>query len=96
MVIRCCWSTQIFTNSDKVHTTKTLSRLGLEDCFEGVICFETLNPSQQIVDSSNSLKTTGNEDGLETCFETLNQSQQIADVSDSDATHHPDSPATHH
>jgi putative hydrolase of the HAD superfamily len=23
---------------------KVLSRLGLEDCFEGVICFETLNP----------------------------------------------------
>ncbi|MCH94003.1 haloacid dehalogenase-like hydrolase, partial [Trifolium medium] len=22
----------------------TLSRLGLEDCFEGIICFETLNP----------------------------------------------------
>ncbi|WVZ17557.1 hypothetical protein V8G54_010539, partial [Vigna mungo] len=34
----------IFTNSDKVHTIKALERLGLEDCFEGITCFETLNP----------------------------------------------------
>lgn len=33
----------IFTNADKVHTSKVLSRLGLEDCFDGIICFETLN-----------------------------------------------------
>ncbi|CBI30538.3 unnamed protein product, partial [Vitis vinifera] len=37
----------IFTNADKVHAAKALSRLGLEDCFEGVICFETLNPSHK-------------------------------------------------
>jgi len=80
----------IFTNSDKVHATKTLSRLGLEDCFEGVICFETLNPPQQIVDNSNSLKpvdpiteTTGNEDDLETWFGTLNSSEQIVDDTNS-------------
>lgn len=35
---------QIFTNADKAHVAKVLSRLGLEDCFDGVICFETLNP----------------------------------------------------
>jgi putative hydrolase of the HAD superfamily len=34
----------IFTNADKVHTAKVLNRLGLQDCFEGIICFETLNP----------------------------------------------------
>ncbi|MED6210243.1 hypothetical protein PIB30_062354 [Stylosanthes scabra] len=34
----------IFTNADKVHAVKALNRLGLEDCFEGIICFETLNP----------------------------------------------------
>ncbi|XP_068659924.1 uncharacterized protein C24B11.05-like [Aristolochia californica] len=34
----------IFTNADKAHAAQVLSRLGLEDCFEGVICFETLNP----------------------------------------------------
>ncbi|KAJ4825582.1 hypothetical protein Tsubulata_006519 [Turnera subulata] len=34
----------IFTNADKAHAAEVLKRLGLEDCFEGVICFETLNP----------------------------------------------------
>uniref|UniRef100_A0A1D1YAT4 Uncharacterized protein C24B11.05 n=1 Tax=Anthurium amnicola TaxID=1678845 RepID=A0A1D1YAT4_9ARAE len=34
----------IFTNADKAHVALVLSKLGLEDCFEGVICFETLNP----------------------------------------------------
>ncbi|KAH7656970.1 Pyridoxal phosphatase protein [Dioscorea alata] len=34
----------IFTNADKNHAARALSRLGLEDCFEGIICFETLNP----------------------------------------------------
>ncbi|KAI3443032.1 uncharacterized protein J3R85_000385 [Psidium guajava] len=34
----------IFTNADKIHAVKALSRLGLEECFEGIICFETLNP----------------------------------------------------
>lgn len=33
----------IFTNGDKDHAAKALKRLGLEDCFEGIICFETLN-----------------------------------------------------
>lgn len=35
---------QIFTNADKAHAHQVLERLGLEDCFEGIICFETLNP----------------------------------------------------
>ena len=35
---------QIFTNANKVHAVKVLNKLGLEDCFEGIICFETLNP----------------------------------------------------
>ncbi|WOL04007.1 hypothetical protein Cni_G12728 [Canna indica] len=34
----------ILTNADQAHAAKVLSRLGLEDCCEGVICFETLNP----------------------------------------------------
>ncbi|XP_073037916.1 uncharacterized protein C24B11.05-like [Primulina eburnea] len=37
----------IFTNADQAHAARVLSRLGLEDCFQGVICFETLNPSAQ-------------------------------------------------
>ncbi|ONK67742.1 uncharacterized protein A4U43_C05F3270 [Asparagus officinalis] len=34
----------IFTNGDKLHAARVLSRMGIEDCFEGIICFETLNP----------------------------------------------------
>jgi len=36
---------QIFTNSDREHAKKVLKRLGIEDCFEHMICFETLNPN---------------------------------------------------
>lgn len=35
---------QIFTNSDKAHAEEVLCRVGIQDCFEGIICFETLNP----------------------------------------------------
>lgn len=38
---------QIFTNSDERHAAEVLRRLGLEDCFERIICFETLNPSEK-------------------------------------------------
>lgn len=35
----------IFTNSDKNHAVKVLDRLGIRDCFEQIICFETMNPN---------------------------------------------------
>ncbi|KAL6970403.1 hypothetical protein U1Q18_030103 [Sarracenia purpurea var. burkii] len=35
----------IFTNSDRNHAMKVLDRLGIKDCFEQIICFETLNPN---------------------------------------------------
>lgn len=35
---------QIFSNGNEAHVAKVLSRLGLEDCFDDIICFETLNP----------------------------------------------------
>ncbi|KAK2974020.1 hypothetical protein RJ640_011385 [Escallonia rubra] len=35
----------IFTNSDRIHAMKVLDRLGIKDCFEQIICFETMNPS---------------------------------------------------
>ncbi|KAJ0976493.1 hypothetical protein J5N97_018458 [Dioscorea zingiberensis] len=38
----------IFTNADRAHAATVLGQLGLEDCFEGVICFETLNPPPEI------------------------------------------------
>ncbi|XP_024932772.1 suppressor of disruption of TFIIS isoform X2 [Ziziphus jujuba] len=41
----------IFTNADKAHAAQVLHRLGLEDCFEGIICFETLNPHIERVGS---------------------------------------------
>ncbi|KAJ6328929.1 hypothetical protein OIU77_010580 [Salix suchowensis] len=46
----------IFTNADKAHASEVLKRIGLEDCFEGIICFETLNPP---------LETAKNMDGLD-------------------------------
>ncbi|KVI03433.1 HAD-like domain-containing protein [Cynara cardunculus var. scolymus] len=37
----------IFTNADQAHAAQVLRRMCLEDCFQGVICFETLNTDQQ-------------------------------------------------
>lgn len=37
---------QIFSNGNEAHVAKVLSRLGLEDCFDDIICFETLNPTK--------------------------------------------------
>ncbi|KAE8660553.1 Peptidyl-prolyl cis-trans isomerase [Hibiscus syriacus] len=37
----------IFTNGDKAHAQQVLKGLCLEECFEGIICFETLNPPLQ-------------------------------------------------
>lgn len=45
---------QIFTNADRVHAAKALKKLGLEDCFEGIICFETLNLMHTNAASNNS------------------------------------------
>lgn len=35
----------IFTNSDRIHALRALDRLGIKDCFEQIICFETINPN---------------------------------------------------
>ncbi|EPS62697.1 hypothetical protein M569_12094, partial [Genlisea aurea] len=43
----------IFTNADKDHAAKVLCRLGIEDCFEGIICFETLNPREKMAAASD-------------------------------------------
>lgn len=55
---------QIFTNADKVHAAKVLHRLGLEDCFEGVICFETLNPSPPSPSPSQPQQYSVVDDGI--------------------------------
>ncbi|MED6181595.1 hypothetical protein PIB30_020690 [Stylosanthes scabra] len=37
----------IFTNADHSHAVRALQRLGLEDCFEIIISFDALNPSNK-------------------------------------------------
>ncbi|KAK0585064.1 hypothetical protein LWI29_022944 [Acer saccharum] len=51
----------IFTNADKVHAVKALNRLGLEDCFDGIICFETLNPTHKntVSDDEDDIEFVG-------------------------------------
>ncbi|KAL7589592.1 uncharacterized protein C24B11.05 [Lactuca sativa] len=43
----------IFSNANEAHVAEVLHRLGLEDCFEDVICFESLNPKNQITNSDS-------------------------------------------
>ncbi|PIN25320.1 Haloacid dehalogenase-like hydrolase [Handroanthus impetiginosus] len=45
----------IFSNGNEAHVAKVLSRLGLEDCFDDIICFETLNPTkkEKVTDESD-------------------------------------------
>ncbi|KAI4349827.1 hypothetical protein L6164_010377 [Bauhinia variegata] len=52
----------IFTNADQAHAIRVLNRLSLEDCFEGIICFETLNPPKQadLTGSINDSDSTEN------------------------------------
>lgn len=45
----------IFSNSDQAHVAKVLSRLDLEDCFQGIICFETLNNHNQNSSAENRI-----------------------------------------
>ncbi|XP_004486990.1 uncharacterized protein C24B11.05-like [Cicer arietinum] len=42
----------VFTNSDEAHANRVLQRLGLEDCFERIISFETLNSFKSNIDGS--------------------------------------------
>jgi putative hydrolase of the HAD superfamily len=53
---------KIFTNGDEVHAAKVLQRLGIEDCFEGIICFETLNPPSFATEVANESKIFDIED----------------------------------
>lgn len=39
----------IFTNADKIHADVVLKKLGVEDLFEGILCFETFNSHFAIV-----------------------------------------------
>ncbi|KAF4373026.1 hypothetical protein F8388_011053, partial [Cannabis sativa] len=68
----------IFTNADKVHAAKALKRLGLEDCFEGIICFETLNPIHKNTVSDD-------EDDIE--FVRLDKTNNTSNNDDHDVNH---------
>ncbi|KAL2900680.1 Uncharacterized protein RDABS01_025762 [Bienertia sinuspersici] len=67
----------IFTNADKNHALQALSKLGLEDCFEGVICFETLNPIQKnfASDDEDDIKFLGSKQ-----TNSLNNNTEIFDI----------------
>ncbi|KAI3811578.1 hypothetical protein L1987_21304 [Smallanthus sonchifolius] len=39
----------IFSNANEAHVAEVLHRLELEDCFDDVICFESLNPKNQTI-----------------------------------------------
>ncbi|KAI7730918.1 hypothetical protein M8C21_013340, partial [Ambrosia artemisiifolia] len=41
----------IFSNANDAHVAAVIGQLGLEDCFDDVICFESLNPKIQTVDT---------------------------------------------
>lgn len=73
----------IFTNGDRVHALKVLNRLGLEDCFEGIICFETLNPVHKSTpsDDEDEIAFLGGAIGVNaTSKTTVNGSPQIFDI----------------
>ncbi|KAJ0959172.1 putative pyridoxal phosphatase [Helianthus annuus] len=43
-----------FSNANEAHVAEVLGRLGLGDCFDDVICFESLNPKTQTANASKS------------------------------------------
>lgn len=49
----------IFTNADQIHADIVLKILGVEDCFESIICFETFNRHCAV---ANEERERGNED----------------------------------
>ncbi|KAI9182437.1 hypothetical protein LWI28_025357 [Acer negundo] len=61
----------IFTNADKAHADQVLRKLGLEDCFEGIICFETLNPPLEQDENKDALDDDTVFAGGEAEFDTI-------------------------
>ncbi|TXG58628.1 hypothetical protein EZV62_016457 [Acer yangbiense] len=78
----------------KVHAVKALSRLGLEDCFEGIICFETLNPTHKNTVSDHeddSIVFVGSTAAATTNTNNNNNGTQIFDIIGHFAQTNPDS-----
>ncbi|CAK9311425.1 unnamed protein product [Citrullus colocynthis] len=69
----------IFTNADKAHAAQVLQRLDLEDCFEGVICFETLNNNNN---PSLESKCKGNGNGTILCKPSIEATQAAIKIAD--------------
>ncbi|KAJ4957135.1 hypothetical protein NE237_013918 [Protea cynaroides] len=65
----------IFTNSDRIHAVKVLERLGFQDCFDEIICFETLNPNL-----SKSTRTDEFPIVLKPSIEAMNIALKVAHV----------------
>ncbi|XVF68802.1 hypothetical protein PTKIN_Ptkin11bG0030500 [Pterospermum kingtungense] len=57
----------IFTNADKNHAARVLNSLGLEDCFDGIICFETLNPTNEDDSSANVVVSNAGKFDIDSC-----------------------------
>ncbi|KAK1283003.1 hypothetical protein QJS10_CPB22g01307 [Acorus calamus] len=61
----------VFTNSDRNHATRVLDRLGVRDCFDAVVCFETLNADASgsapvvLKPSIEAMRTAVNASGFE-------------------------------
>ncbi|KAJ7544914.1 hypothetical protein O6H91_09G098800 [Diphasiastrum complanatum] len=50
----------IFTNADRNHALKVLSRLGIKDCFDGIISFETIMEHPEFAPHTSSEGEHGN------------------------------------
>ncbi|CAN6226243.1 unnamed protein product [Urochloa humidicola] len=75
----------IFTNSDKNHAATVLKKLGLEGCFDAVICFETLNPpiEQDDTDSGSDGSATPRREIL--CKPSLDSMEAAIEIAKLDA-----------
>ncbi|KAK1354433.1 Suppressor of disruption of TFIIS [Heracleum sosnowskyi] len=76
----------IFTNADEAHASQVLTRLGLEDCFEGVICFETLNPPlvDNIVDENKDTAAENIKSFTILCKPTLEAMEAAIEIANAD------------
>lgn len=68
----------IFTNSDKAHAARVLEKLGLQDCFQGIVCFETLNPPP-------TEKNSGGSAGTILCKPSLASMEAVIEIAKLDA-----------
>lgn len=71
----------IFSNGNEAHVAKVLSRLGLEDCFDDIISFETLNPNEKDkVPHNGSGESTGAKIVCKPHEDAFEQAFKIADI----------------